>query len=30
MRKSMKRDTKNESVRENGREFIVQPEDIYF
>jgi hypothetical protein len=29
MRKPMKRDTKRESIRENGRDFMVNPEDIY-
>jgi hypothetical protein len=30
MRKAMKRDKKKESVRENGRDFKVNPEDVYF
>jgi len=29
MRKPMKRDKKRESVRENGRNFRVRPEDVY-
>ena len=29
MRKAMKRDKKGESVRENGRDFLVSPEEIY-
>lgn len=29
MRKPMKRDKDRESVRENGRSFNVNPEDIY-
>ena len=29
MRKPMKRDKNHESVRPNGRSFLVNPEDIY-
>lgn len=29
MRKPMKRDKKRQSVRENGREFKVQPHEVY-
>lgn len=29
MRKPMKRDTKREHVRENGRDFTVDPEDVF-
>lgn len=29
MRKPMTRDKKRESIRENGREFRVSPEDVW-
>ena len=29
MRKPMKRDVKHEHIRENGREFEVDPEDVF-